>query len=347
MSINASSLPSANRIGWIDTAKGLGLLLVVYGHFLSCAADSFIFKVIYSFHMPMFFMLSGFLVKPLKQSLGGYIHKKTITLLAPPIISIMLMLPLFFIEMRMRNIQMSAAEIFATIFYYNGRVAFNIPVWFFITLFEISVLGGLVRLGSMPLWARLALSAACFILGYFIYSFKVFILFGLDKAVIALGFYALGSALSVLSKAMKPYLLKVFILLSACAFILLTALYTAKNPNLSMYDMTLGNYWCFLLLGITGSVSLFGLCALLSGISVIKTWGQNTVFVVATHILPYAAITLAAQKLGICDTALYTVGSLAVSIVLLFAYMPICGWVNRRIPIMNGRGKQSASAVNM
>lgn len=37
----------------IDAAKGYGILLVVLGH--SVYYDSFVFRVIFNFHMPLFF----------------------------------------------------------------------------------------------------------------------------------------------------------------------------------------------------------------------------------------------------------------------------------------------------
>lgn len=43
----------------IDNAKGIGILLVVFGHCLWVSED--ILTLIYSFHMPLFFMISGFL----------------------------------------------------------------------------------------------------------------------------------------------------------------------------------------------------------------------------------------------------------------------------------------------
>lgn len=43
---------------WIDNLKALGILLVVVGH---AGAPSLIGKIIYGFHMPLFFIISGFL----------------------------------------------------------------------------------------------------------------------------------------------------------------------------------------------------------------------------------------------------------------------------------------------
>lgn len=47
------------RIVWIDALKMIGLFLVVLGHFLP--SGNFCKVLIYSFHVPMFFIVSGFL----------------------------------------------------------------------------------------------------------------------------------------------------------------------------------------------------------------------------------------------------------------------------------------------
>lgn len=47
-----------NRIEWIDIAKGIGIFLMVIGH---TGIPQYLSNWIYSFHMPMFFVLSGIL----------------------------------------------------------------------------------------------------------------------------------------------------------------------------------------------------------------------------------------------------------------------------------------------
>ena len=67
----AGTVPAdTDRLGWLDRAKGLGIVLVVIGHAwiglraAGVLADDGMFRVveqlIYNFHMPLFFLLSGF-----------------------------------------------------------------------------------------------------------------------------------------------------------------------------------------------------------------------------------------------------------------------------------------------
>lgn len=52
------------RIAWIDTAKGFTILTVIWGHTLP--VNSLARNAVFSFHMPLFFILSGFTLKPAK-----------------------------------------------------------------------------------------------------------------------------------------------------------------------------------------------------------------------------------------------------------------------------------------
>ena len=65
----ASTPKLSSRIPWVDVAKGLGIALVFYGHFVQCFIDLGVpaaagqMRWIYSFHMPFFFLLVGYVYK--------------------------------------------------------------------------------------------------------------------------------------------------------------------------------------------------------------------------------------------------------------------------------------------
>ena len=72
------------RIQWIDIARAMAMFLVFFGHL----GDSWfpalkpIFQAIYTFHMPLFFVLSGLFFKPAIEFLS-LLKKRTRTLLIP------------------------------------------------------------------------------------------------------------------------------------------------------------------------------------------------------------------------------------------------------------------------
>lgn len=67
------------RIEWVDMAKAIGMIAVVSGHAIHPLVDqhpmmSTAFSAIYWWHMPLFFIISGFFLKPVEQ---GWIGVKT------------------------------------------------------------------------------------------------------------------------------------------------------------------------------------------------------------------------------------------------------------------------------
>ena len=52
---------SKGRTGYLDAARGFALLLVMIGHCIT--KGTFLHKFIFTFHVPMFFVISGYLYK--------------------------------------------------------------------------------------------------------------------------------------------------------------------------------------------------------------------------------------------------------------------------------------------
>lgn len=84
-----------DRDAWIDYAKAIGIILVVYGHVArgiftaGLDMDPRIYEItdniIYSFHMPLFFFLSGLFLLPslAKRSHTNLLFNKVDTILYP------------------------------------------------------------------------------------------------------------------------------------------------------------------------------------------------------------------------------------------------------------------------
>lgn len=67
------------RKNWIDAAKGYGMILVILGHITEYSPVG---MIIYSFHMPLFFFMSGYLFST-KRSFGEFARNKTRRLILP------------------------------------------------------------------------------------------------------------------------------------------------------------------------------------------------------------------------------------------------------------------------
>ncbi|HSI76282.1 MAG TPA: acyltransferase family protein [Lunatimonas sp.] len=90
MSLSKIETGNKKRIEYIDALKGFAIFLVLWGHslqYLKNGYDAFqnpVFEFIYSFHMPLFFMISGFFFRSsLKLNIKDYLVKKSLQLLLP------------------------------------------------------------------------------------------------------------------------------------------------------------------------------------------------------------------------------------------------------------------------
>ena len=68
-----------NRIQWVDTAKGIGLLCVILGHL----NVPYLATWIYTFHMPLFFFLSGVVFSGRKYNFRDFLVRKITSLIVP------------------------------------------------------------------------------------------------------------------------------------------------------------------------------------------------------------------------------------------------------------------------
>lgn len=76
-------MANTTRVEWIDLLRSMGLLLVILGHVKNVPVE--VKLAIYSFHMPLFFVLSGYLwnEKCIEKSFGNFVKKKAQSLLVP------------------------------------------------------------------------------------------------------------------------------------------------------------------------------------------------------------------------------------------------------------------------
>ena len=70
----------AKRLQWLDVAKGITIILMILGHTsIPWRLSNFIF----AFHMPLFFIASGWCTSWSKYKMGVFILRKSRTLLIP------------------------------------------------------------------------------------------------------------------------------------------------------------------------------------------------------------------------------------------------------------------------
>lgn len=75
------------RITYLDTAKGVAIILVIIGHCYWISAVPRLVDWIYSFHMPIFFIISGYFTKSIATRTAWGVKSNFSSLLIPYIIT--------------------------------------------------------------------------------------------------------------------------------------------------------------------------------------------------------------------------------------------------------------------
>lgn len=131
----------ADRITWIDSAKGIGIILVVLGHICLVKEE---YNYINSFHVPLFFFLSGYLVRFEKyDSVRLFITEKFNSIIVPYFyFSLLSYFYWIVIERRFSGNVVSPLAAFVNIFIAPGGDQYlphNPALWFLPCLFMVAV----------------------------------------------------------------------------------------------------------------------------------------------------------------------------------------------------------------
>ena len=185
------------RENYIDVAKGIGLILVIAGHLFTYGHG--ISSIIFSFHMPLFFFLSGMVFRKRTMAWKNYLEKNVKRLIYPYVgyvllgMVISMLIPAWHIDWTLRKI---LADL-----YLGAPEHFHVgQVWFLICLFWVVIAYGWLH--EHWLKAKDWKYKAIFMLGVAVFAklmaVMVVLLPGhrlplkLDSAFMALCFYGLG-----------------------------------------------------------------------------------------------------------------------------------------------------------
>ncbi len=201
--MSLASLRPGPRLDYIDVAKGLGIVLVVVGHAVAEPVEMLV--LVYSFHMPLFFFLSGCLQRSdrFNVSLGFTAGRAARALLVPYVFFFSVSLAYW---LATRNLGQRALR-FAGVGVddalrglFTGLSAdlfVNVTLWFFPCMFVCQVGYAALRrrVGAGP--ALLWLVAAAGLLMVATTPWEQRLPWGLDIFWIAVVFYAAGHWLQV------------------------------------------------------------------------------------------------------------------------------------------------------
>ena len=293
---------AVQRISWVDNAKALGIIAVFYGHIVNniffispIPAAGLQYKLIYSFHIPLFFLLSGYLMKDTqRRKFSLFMKNKFMTRIVPFFFFNILIMPCYFI-----NAKISHQSIDVRIFLQGSLDLlagwpFSNPVtWFLACLFSVEVINYLLY----PVLRRsrivLCMAMVLFYIMGWSFSYKANFInqyinitipdyWYIHQALVAYSFYLFGSliaAFPIFHKKMNPYL-NIFLLLLTSTCVLATFNLNdvpfETSPVVFFAKAAYGSFFLFPLTAIAGSMCIISVSRLMPSISFMSFLGRNT-----------------------------------------------------------------------
>lgn len=313
-----------------DILKGLGMILVVLGH---TTRDPALMGFIYSFHMPLFFFVSGMLFHAKK----GFVVKQ-LRALGIPYLSFCLLSFIYwrFLELPFRKVQdVDTVAQFVSIFYPTGggdSYLFNVVMWFLPCLFFASVFFYFLQrwLSNNDIILLLVTLAVVLFNTFIRWRFPFFI----PAALCALPFFVVGNYLQQYASAFESRGIKKKWLYVGGAVSVLLA-YIIWSAPVTM-DMRLGVYApCYFVCFLVALMGIFVAAFVSMEIKenkVIEWIGRNSLIIMCCH-EPIKRIILMIFARGtgqeIEAVRCSFVQSLLVTLVIIACLFPVVYAINR------------------
>lgn len=270
------------RIEWLDLAKGIGILCVVFGHTHIPYLAGYL---IYPFHVPLFFVLSGFCFRRKEnENFGNFLLKKIKTLLVPYAFFSLIWI-VYESVVSVINDGFNLNYLINEIFLYAKQDHLH-AIWFITCIFLVELLAYFIVFVCKDKNNLLLILACLFIL--FTYFYKRFIDVGLiwnaEIVLPAMPFFLLGYVVKkqkvLFEKLTNWKLIPVYL-----ALYVTIGFFNIKitGQSVDMYSNSYGNILLFYLAALLGTFFVVLLSKAINKISFINYIGKNSLIIFSLH----------------------------------------------------------------
>lgn len=325
----------AKRIEWVDTAKGICILLVVLHH-ISQYYDGFQYpfsKDFMTFRMPLYFILSGLFFK--KYSGILFFLRKKINKLIIPYTFWFLIFGVFlpFVLWEYFEIKMwfySSYGLLAIKYIFSEHILANPSIWFLVCLFNVNIIFYLICMTCRNCKNVIITSIAIGYVGVIMGYFKLDLPYYIDSALSAIPFFCFGWILRnqtnfLYRKDKKKLEILYIILIIIYGFIL----HFCNKGVCGFISNVFGGPVSWILLypyGIIGTVSVLYISKIIGYVPVLSYLGRYSIIILCTHvcliqIADYVACHFIVDKCNI------VIGNFILTIILGLVMIPVCRYM--------------------
>ena len=349
------------RIDYFDLARGAGIILVIIGHIEYMPAEFHTFVI--SFHMPLFFVISGMLLcinKEAEKELVPFIKKRAGGIMLPylyfSLIYIIVYVFYYLIKDRAVMWQQAKTNLVSSLTLYGISVLWFLPALFIsevLFIFLVKKLRYFSAAVSVLLFVISLILNRALQLNFLAYSTKAQYMLAIMilRAFICMFFIAFGYYFALIWKTSdKTSSGKIALADILTGIVLLTAVVFLSRINLiiDLRACSFGNPWVYFLTAILGSL---GVIFLFKGTEIIKNrsllfplkyLGKNSLIIMLTHLdlfVLYVAEVFAMHFNKKISDEYGTAFNIMTVVFVLIAEVFIIEIINRFFPFLVGKKK--------
>lgn len=279
-----------NRYRYIDLARGIAILSVVLGHAYSPNGGQVVIPLVYSFHMPFFFLISGALLgskAAYGKKLSFHLKSKAKSLLLPYVFWGLMCQTVYFVlgmiggDSLSEQLQLRLHEI---------TTLTNGAMWFLLTMFLAQLL--FLFMIRKP-YIHIPYCIALMVGAVFIPSLPTILGTDILRAFVGCFFMAIGFYGYTLFFKKVP--LPILLLLSVVNVVLIF-----RNNTVSIASLAFGNPFLYIINGCLGSWLLVQYCMHLAELpkaqailKLVTVWGKYSIVILCLHLLAIECVRLA------------------------------------------------------
>lgn len=334
------------RLFWIDWMRIISIFLIVFGHLP--LEDGFVKSFIYSFHVPVFFVISGFLFKNNKSS-KDLLLKDCRQLIVPYLFFCLIYRMFWFSTFYIRYTNLFDGNIITDGFLYpilhillginnHSPYAMGGPVWFLIALFGIKQLYNKLHVKMI-----FPISIICVLICFILPSFEINKQYSILCMFLGFPFFALGAYLKrekqfdiLMNKMILQKKLSIIVLLIS---FLMTSCFSYLNGPAYMYIYSYGsNIFYFFVASLSGIAFVFSISILLNNCryKFIVFLSEGTLVILGLHAIVIRVIQAIPSFIHDTHISLILSNIVYATLIIIVLSLPIFLF-NKFLPIAIGK----------
>lgn len=280
----------SKRLSYIDIAKGIAMIFIVFGHTIIHTPNAYsIYQYIYSFHVVLFFILSGFTYSN-KRGLKEFIFVKFKKLMTPFFIFATLFLIPYFLLAHYTSFNIEIADIseikslLLEIIYGNGNnlaLKQNTSLWFLPALFSSEVIYRCLDKVNIK-YKDIFLTLLLLVVSYISTYMQIVLPWGINTALALLVFFQLGILIKkyeVIEKINRSLIIKIVLIILSVSTIYIYS----KNKTVDCANYSYGVYGIFLFTSLVLPLLIIWVSKVINKCKLLEYIGKNTLSILIFH----------------------------------------------------------------